>query len=201
MKPILFNTSMVHAILDNRKTMTRRVIKPQPNNEQRIDYCEPRKEWAFMRGWALVDRIIRSPYQKGDILYVRETFFEYKGRFYYKADGKHEALAQLGISFKWRPSIHMPREAARIFLRVTNISVAKLQDITDEQAKAEGANFCNRHHVGVYEKMRRSAVERFAEIWNSTIKKSDRNLYSWEANPYVWVIEFERISREEAIGK
>ena len=88
----------------------------------------------------------------------------------------------------------LPREAARLFLRVTGVRVERLQDIDEEGAKAEGANF----RAGIEEKMRRSAVERFAEIWDSTIKRSDRDLYGWAADPWVWVIEFERNTMEEA---
>lgn len=98
---------------------------------------------------------------------------------------------------KWRPSIHMPKEAVRIWLKVTDVRVERLQDITDEQAKAEGANWKNGKNVGFEEKMRRTAVERFAEIWNSTIKKSDLDRYGWDANPWVWVIEFERFEKPE----
>ena len=95
----------------------------------------------------------------------------------------------------WKPSIHMPKEAARLFLLVKNVRVERLQDIDEEGAKAEGANFCNGKHVGIEEKMRRSAVERFSDIWNSTIKPADIDLYGWDANPWVWVIEYERCKK------
>ena len=143
--------------------------------------------------------LMQPPYQPGDILWVRETWAAWSSTYgvapklYYKADGDTPA----GI--KWRPSIHMPKEAARLFLRVTDVRVERLQDITDEGAKAEGANWKHGHHVGVEEKMRRGAVERFAEIWDTTIKPADRETYGWSANPWVWVISFERISREEAL--
>ena len=96
---------------------------------------------------------------------------------------------------KMLPSIHMPRAAARLFLRLTDVRVERLQNIDDDQAKEEGANF----QVGIEEKMRRSAIDRFAEIWDCTIKPKDRDLYGWAANPWVWVIEFERITKEEAM--
>ena len=99
----------------------------------------------------------------------------------------------------YHPSIHMPKEAARIFLKVTNVRVERLQDIDDEQAKKEGANWRNGKNVGFEEKMRRSAVERFAEIWNSTIKKSDLDRYGWDANPWVWVIDFEVCDKPELL--
>ncbi len=86
----------------------------------------------------------------------------------------------------WRPSIHMPREAARIFLRVTDVRVERLQNITDEQAEKEDFKDYTSTALG------------FAELWDSTIKPKDRALYGWAANQWVWVIEFERISKEEA---
>ncbi len=84
----------------------------------------------------------------------------------------------------WRPNENMPHEAARIFLRVTDVRVERVQDIDDDGVVAEGLN------IG----------DPFDELWNSTIKPADRDLYGWDANPWVWVIEFERISREEAIS-
>ncbi len=95
----------------------------------------------------------------------------------------------------WHPSIHMPKEAARIWLKVTDVRVERLQEITEDGAKAEGANFKNGKNVGFEEKMNRTAIERFTEIWNGTIKKSDLDRYGWNANPYVWVISFERCEK------
>ena len=219
MKPILFNTDMVRAILDGRKTVTRRVVKPQPNSKlayacmgyKHGTWGYPDKNaWKYWddESYKRTDGIAQEelehrwtpPCHTGDILYVRETFFTYKGRYYYKADGNHEKLDELvGASFfKWRPSIHMPKEEARLFLRVTDVRVERLQDITEEQAKAEGANWKNGKNVGVVEKMRRSAIERFAEIWDATIKSADLDTYGWAANPWVWAIEFKRISKEGA---
>ena len=97
----------------------------------------------------------------------------------------------------WKPSIHMPKEAARIWLKVTDVRVERLQEITEDGAKEEGANCKNGKNVGLEEKMRRTAIERFAEIWNSTIKKSALDRYGWDANPFVWVIEFERCENWE----
>lgn len=183
LKQILFNTDMVRAILEGRKTVTRRVVKPQPKEAITVDYHDDKnKRWIrgiFVENGANYP----APYRPGDILYVQETFFEYRGNFYYKADRKHEALSKLGIRFKWHPSIHMPREAARIFLRVTDVRVERVQDIDDDGVVAEGLN------IG----------DPFDELWDSTIKPADRALYGWDANPWVWVIEFERITREEAL--
>ncbi len=97
----------------------------------------------------------------------------------------------------WRPSIHMPREAARIFLRVTDVRVERLQRICERgRRSAHNEGFIN--DISLAEGTGKSATEHFSEFWDSTIKPKDRALYGWEANPWVWVIEFERISREEA---
>lgn len=186
-KPILFNTEMVRAILDGRKSCTRRIIKPQPTAHYGTQCVIP-------------------PYKPGDILYVRETWCglpvneagHFRGHpiYYYKADGD---LRPEGWRGAWRPSIHMPKEAARIWLKVTDVRVERLQDITDDGAKAEGANWKNGKNVGWEEKMKRTAVERFAEIWDSTIKKSDLDRYGWAANPWVWVIEYERCEKPEEV--
>lgn len=212
--PILFNTEMVQAILDGRKTVTRRVMKPQPlhyTGRRYIfaDECCPKK-------WEDCDNIIETyQYQPGDTLYIRETWSflpcvecmdegptcnmdpvvyddgdcESEGCFVYKAS--HPRPERVS----WTPSIHMPREAARICLKVTDVRVERLQDIDDEGAKAEGANWKNGKHVGFEEKLQCSAIERFAEIWDSTIKKDDLESYGWDANPWVWVIEFERCEK------
>ena len=184
-KPILFNTEMVRAILDGIKTCTRRVLK-QPFEVHPNGYI------TKPRGTERLCPYI-PPYQPGDILYVRETwckgsYGDEKEKYYYKADDNN-------FFCTWHPSIHMPKEAARIFLKVTDVRVERLQDITDDGAKAEGANWKNGKNVGWEEKMRRTAVERFAEIWESTIKKTDKHIHGWNANPYEWVVEFERCEK------
>ena len=144
-KPILFspNTEMVRAILNGRKTVMRLPIKPQPPANTHLQYTAGRFLWAF---WEDGDKHwTEAPYQPGDILYVRETWdtepvapdgcFQPGGVWYYKADGDLRPEAWRG---NWRPPIHMPREAARIFLRVTRARVERLQDITEEQVRAEG---------------------------------------------------------------
>lgn len=197
MKPILFNTEMVRAILNGEKTQTRRIMKPQPmfyNGRKYIfkgDEC-PEK-------WEQCDNIIDTyRYQKGDILYVRETWSEgwEEGTYIYKADDKlaDNPLFEYSTKLIYKPSIHMPKEAARIFLKVTNVRITNLQDITDEEAKKEGANFKDGKNVGWKEKMEKTAIQRFAEIWDKTIKKNELDIYSWRANPWVWVIEFERVN-------
>ncbi len=104
------------------------------------------------------------------------------------------------IIIKWQPSIHMPKEAARIFLRVTGVRVERLQDITLDDAIAEG---CQGKFIGSGECVGAGweilPEDEFADLWDSTIKKSDLDKYGWDANPWVWVIEFERISKEEAM--
>lgn len=222
-KPILFNTEMVRANLDGRKNCTRRIVKPQPTNEIQCplgictdgDKSEIGK-FAFSNheyGGKMI--FCKPPYQPGDILYVRETW-----QYLYELDGNEQIIEDTGkyyyaatdtITFNtyvdenglkhehvpWRPSIHMPKEAARIWLKVTDVRVERLQEITEDGAKAEGANFKNGKNVGFEEKMNRTAIERFAEIWNSTIKKADLDRYGWDASPWVWVIEFERCEKPE----
>lgn len=196
MKPIIFNTDMVQAILEGRKTVTRRIIKPQDAVD--FDHIVP----------------LKPPYNDGDILYVRETWMQFDKdhildgvKYAYKADcsGESERI-RYEYGYRWKPSIHMPKEAARIFLRVTDVRVERLQDITDEQARKEGANpicisvdgedvpYCASTWHEIL-----PAIHVFIEIWDKTIKHEGIEKYGWCANPWVWVIEFERISREEAI--
>lgn len=216
-KPILFNTEMVRAILDGRKTCTRRVIKPQPQSRLCYTYAGSHKscigKWAYPnRGahefwgeeYKLPENITdeelskrwNPPYHTDDILYVRETWKKAPNGYYYYEDWQRNDIADVT---KWEPSIHMPKEAVRIWLKVTDVRVERLQDITDDGAKAESANWKNGKNVGWEEKMRRTAVERFAETWESTIKKADKHIHGWNANPYVWVIEFERCEKPQEV--
>ena len=201
--PILFNTEMVRAILDGRKSCTRRLVKfLLGENPKWTGYI---KDGSMLYNGRNEPCIRTQPYQPGDILYVRETWCalpvneagHMRGHsvYYYKAD---RDLRPEGWRGNWNPSIHMPKEAARIWLEVTNVRVERLQEITEDGAKAEGANWKNGKNVGFEEKMRRTAIERFAEIWNGTIKKSDIDRYGWDANPWVWVIEFERCKKTGA---
>lgn len=195
-KPILFNTEMVRAILDGRKTCTRRLPRKQIE-EKYIEYDEWVQAVAVPGCTYLREKEFYTqypPYQPGDLMYVRETFIQVAAHtFWYKADDNSWILEGL----HWKPSIHMPKEAARIWMKVTDVHVERLQDITEDGAKAEGANWKNGKNVGWEEKMKRTATERFAEIWNSTIKKSDLDRYGWDANPYVFVIEFSKIDKPE----
>ncbi len=199
-KPILFNTEMVRAILEGRKTVTRRVVKPQP---ERVPIPIPdEKYWLGCFAGDDKCRAIKPPYRPGDILYVRETFCRQSSEEY---PFVYKASVETPAAWKWCPSIHMPREAARIFLRVTDVRGERLMDITPEQAIKEGVidpehrPYIQYEQVGQLEQYARNNV--FPKIWSSTIKPADRSLYGWKANPWVWVIGFERISREEAMEK
>ena len=201
MKPILFNTEMVRAILDGRKTVTRRVVKPQPE-----DRPVPMTKDSFWPGYFAIqgtEKVVRLPYQPGDILWVRETWAEMPYGFVYRVDG--DEPDGWDCDDRWRPSIHMPRGAARIFLRVTGVRVERLQEITAEGALDEGTDVKfpepKPSYISLaYTEMRLKPAARqsFSELWDSTIKPKDRTAYGWEANPWVWVIEFERIRKDEA---
>ena len=172
-RPILFSTPMVQAILDGRKTQTRRVIKPQP-----LDVVT----YADQRVW--YPEVIKCPYEVGDLLWVRETFIRIENaidNYYYKTDK--------GVSGKWKPSIFMPKEACRLFLQVKNIRVEQLQDITEEDAFAEGAKHGRFYGLG---QIGGSTREGFFELWETINKKGSVN-----KNPWVWVIEFEKIEKPE----
>ena len=201
--PILFNTEMVRAILDGRKSCTRRVIK---HNVDAILNSPYHMEHPEVEDKQIISKLCLPPYQLGDILYVRETWCalpvneagHMRGHsvYYYKVDGD---LRPEGWRGNWHPSIHMPKEAARSWLKVTDVRVERLQEITEDGAKAEGA-IDNRGFIHSTENEYASihtAREHFTEIWNSTIKKSDIDRYGWDANPYVFVIEFERCEKPE----
>ena len=196
MKPIIFSAPMVQAILDGRKTQTRRVIKPQPERYLSRDAGNrvPIAVWVDNQKW------VKPPYQPGDILWVRETWatvssgiIEYKATYKEPYTGSAE-IDHIGNKIKWRPSIHMPREATRIFLRVTNVRVERLQDITEEDAKAEG---CHERLLndGWKNIGKLTARDDFIMLWEYLNAKRG---YGWDTNPWVWVIEFERITKEEA---
>lgn len=189
-KPILFNTDMVRVILDGRKTCTRRVAKNVPYHTHRIEpiYENGRLQFnCFYSAYAPKLDIYADfcmpcfpPYQQGDILYVRETFIQAAAHtFWYKADDN----SWMPEGLHWHPSIHMPKEAARIWLKVTDVRVERLQDMTDDDAEAEGCFDYTSTALG------------FPDVWDSTIKKSDLDRYGWDANPWVWVIEFERCEK------
>ena len=185
--PILFNTEMVQAILDGGKTVTRRILKHDTRALLNSPYCKTHPEVPDKQ---IIEKLCKSPYEQGDVLYVRETWNWYNEcgnkSYIYCADYREEHR-----SGYWKPSIHMPKEAARIFLKVKDVRVERLQDITDEDAYREGAG----DKDVIYQTGAR--VLEFAKIWDSTIKKSDMEKYGWNANPWVWVIKFERCEKPE----
>lgn len=226
MKPILFNTEMVKAIIDGRKTVTRRLVKNAPNNV----YAGRCVLGAGLFDEATNMRVVEPTFKIGDILYVRETWQKVRVmkpqravpadfseiHYYYRADG--EIANSDDTPFLWRPSIHMPKEAARIFLKVKSVRVERLQSITEDQALAEGVPddwpmdpvYCpvckgdglvGAVHPATLGYMEvdcphcEKAVSRFANLWNSTIKPADLLTCGWEANPWCWVIEFERFEK------
>ncbi len=205
MKPILFNTEMVRAILEGRKTATRRTMKNPPPDVPGVKFREVRDGMAVFE-WDCSTNLCerKPPYHPGDILWVRETWCEYIAehiidgvRYAYRANAtptSEEMRQELG--YKWSPSIHMPKEAARLFLRVTGVRVERLQDITFGETKDEGIW----HQKDSLVREDLDIFGPFAVLWDSTIKSADLPLYGWEANPWVWVIEFERISKDEALG-
>lgn len=230
-KPILFNTEMVQAILDGRKTCTRRVIKPQPDEKHTYplgfvtDSTEKKEVGSF--GFAANEyggsiQYVKPPYRyaPGDILYVRETWCalpvneagHMRGHcvYYYRADGE---LRPEGWRGKWHPSIHMPKEAARIWLKVTDVMVERLQEMKPVDVIKEGAypdcwDCLNTYGesgsqccYGTEEECSQcdEVMMEWEKLWTSTIKKSDLDCYGWDANPYVWVIEFERCEKPEGV--
>ncbi len=195
-KPILFNTEMVQAILDGRKTCTRRVVKTRRKDAYGF-YVAKGPDGSFTGVYEydederMFENQLIPPYKPGDILYVRETWGEgyAEGTYIYKADDKLAELPTFKKTSKilYHPSIHMPKEAARIWLKVTDVRVERLQDMTDDDAKAEGCFDYTSTALG------------FPDVWDSTIKKSDLDRYGWDANPWVWVIEFERCEKPKEV--
>lgn len=209
-KPILFNTDMVRALLEGRKTCTRRVIKDVSELEfigisstdgDIFDHA------AFGHGNfndivnAKIVKSIKAPYLPGDILWVRETWTKLcevdangftqwdKEKIYYAADGEpdvelvdEDGFLKEDQCIKWKPSIHMPKALARIFLEVTSVRAERLKDITTKECFNEGIkyDYNSKDNEFVF----------FSELWNSTIKRCERHKYGWNANPWVWVIEF-----------
>lgn len=204
--PILFNTDMVRAILDGRKTVTRRAVKYKYSNTEMKMHTDKYgtrlieiqksvegetygqnpdgSKWYKLLGYVEP----KPPYKKGDILYVRETwqYIGFAGEdngYAYKASENGKLWQEETEGWKWCPSLHMPKEAARIWLKVTDVRAERLQDISDEQLRKEGFIPEVQGHF------------KFKWTWNSTIKKSDLDRYGWNANPWVWVIGFERCEK------
>lgn len=213
--PILFNTEMVRANLDGRKGCTRRLVKFLPGeNPWWTGYI---KDGAMLYNGRNEPCIRNAPYQPGDILYIRETWAwcpcwdcgldvektgcghkeervynakkkEY-GCYMYRASCEDNEYPSADI---WHPSIHMPKEAARIWLRVTDVRVERLQDITIDDIRREGLS-----SVAVHAGDMEIALEEWKMLWNSTVKKPDIDRYGWDANPYVFVIDFIKTEKPE----
>ena len=184
--PILFNMEMVRSILDGRKSCTRRIIKPQPQG-----YFEVSEEPLYIYDTDGKQGKITPPYQPGDIRYVRETWKQAPNGYYYYEDWQRNDIADIT---KWKPSIHMPKEAAHIWLKVTDVRVERLQDITELSVQKEGIEVDPKKCASKFDFITELFLL-FQELWDSTIKKSDLDSYGWDANPYVWVIEFERCEK------
>jgi hypothetical protein len=192
-RPIIFQGEMVRAIRNGRKTQTRRAIKPVPTfngggachdaGALQQDYVEP--HWVFPK---------TCPYgAPGDLLWVRETWAPLPGSVvlnvaFYRADTKAAP-----DDVRWRPSIHMPRWASRITLRITDVRVERLQDISEEDAEAEGLTkeIAPNGHVTWHVPDLLGAqtpCRAFRLLWEDI-----NGAGAWDANPWVWVIEFERV--------
>lgn len=228
-KPILFNVEMVRAILDRRKTCTRRVIKPQPKARLCYTYAGSHKDcigkWTYpSRGvrefWGEEYKLPENikdeelskrwnpPYHTDDILYVRETWKKAPNGYYYYEDWQRNDIADVT---KWKPSIHMPKEATRIWLKVKDVRVERLQEMKPVDVIKEGAypdcwDCLNTYGesgsqccYGTEEQCSQcdEVMMEWEKLWNSTIKKSDLDCHGWDANPWVWEIEFERCEKPE----
>lgn len=208
MKPILFSTPMVQAILNDMKDMTRRVIT-------NVDF-QPWVNAGFTDEFIKAPEnglLEKAPIKAGDVLWVRETWMLeteqriHTGGYIYRATDRPEPDGD--DKLRWRPSIFMPKEAARIFLRVTEVRAERLEEIDEQDAISEGALLYEGWQSQEYIKARDEAHasrtkpplgysprQRFHHLWD---KLNAARGYGWDKNPWVWVYTFERITREEAI--
>ena len=209
-RPILFSAPMVRAILEGRKTVTRRAIKVQPHIDASGNFCVGSSNYGQDGyGKPVTKHFVNGccPFgQPGDRLWVRETFIDLRGtgvehrpdpdgplqRYAYAADcrpGSHSDEARKDFGLKYKPSIHMPRAACRILLEITAVRVERLQDITEAQALAEGIALHpgGGHHVEDGKHHWASPIDSFARLWSSVGG-------DWDANPWVWVVEFKRVT-------
>lgn len=197
-RPILFNAKMVKAILEGRKTQTRRLVKGLPMAEPWFTVedgkpmmCDENGEWYPAERFSIV--------QPGDILWVRETWDRYvdgntgETVYIYKTHCRTRKILEEvgGYQIKWRPSIHMPKEAARLFLHVARVRCERLQDMTPEDCANDGGFDLEAiKAVGI--------APLFGPLWDSTVNKDAIARWGWEANPWVWMIDFKVIGREKA---
>ena len=233
-KPILFNTEMVRANLDGRKTCTRRIVKGFIPNDAVWGYTAftPKGciscRGTFADGYG--EKFFKLPYQPCDILYVRETWEHFEccccegdehGNCYREPQQSvlnkscgcymYRATDEIYGDARWHPSIHMPKEAARIWIKVTDVRVERLQEMKPVDVIKEGAypdcwDCLNTYGesgsqccYGTEEQCSQcdEVMMEWEKLWTSTIKKSDLDCYGWDANPWVWVIEFERCENPE----
>ena len=211
-RPILFSTLMVQAILEGRKTMTRRIVKPQPDEDDNmvlglyhptlVDSYGDIFPGTEKFGLSNEHYSIPGPYGKpGDVLWIRETWrprthsFPTGYAYEYKATAKEDGVP---VDEPWKPSIFMPRQASRITLEITNVRVERLQDISDEDAVKEGIEVIHMAEptVPIYKrydlKENKGTTNPFLSF--QTLWKSINGKDSWDANPWVWVIEFKKIN-------
>lgn len=212
-KSIILNTEAVQATLDGRKSCTRRLVKSQPDGKHTFslgfvtDSTEKKELGCFGFGtdkYGGSIQFAKPSYQPGDILYVRETVWQKIGH-YLDVDGEtkpswynefryvaSDEKPETGWNYSWvkRPSIHMSKDAARIWLKVTDVRAERLQELTIDGIRNEGIPSMA-VHAGDME----IALKEWKNLWNSTIKKTDLDRYGWDANPWVWVIEFERCEK------
>lgn len=195
-RPILFSTEMVRAILEGRKTQTRRIVKKQPHGAG--EWVRQLASWLFPNVNPYIK--LKCPYgQPGDRLWVRETWFNDMSfgspEYYYRANGEFDEqferhrLGQVG-PFKWRPSIFMPREACRLMLEVTDVRVERLQDISEEDAIAEGISLPNYAEQAIKDIFFPEPSAIYSELWESINGKG-----SWDKNPWIWVIGFKILDK------
>ncbi|EPA9110994.1 MAG: morphogenetic protein [Serratia liquefaciens] len=211
-RPVIFNSEMVRAILDGRKTQTRRVMKDQPEVIPPEDECGVPGYWIPCHAGKTIVRnkmmTVACPFgQVGDRLWVREayqgplfnfdqmeTYLEDTSKFErpefceYRADGGRAPEyydADDNLRHGWKPSIHMPRWASRITLEITAVRVERLNDISHEDAKAEG---CCYGRGGGAPDFAVTPADHYPTLWASIY-----GVDSWNANPWVWVIEFKRV--------
>lgn len=214
--PILYSTPMVQAINEDRKTQTRRT--------KNLEYINEKPDnWFFLKSLLRSDgvlfflfegfqgdsKLVKCPYgQPGDVLWVRETFHYVHDaetnkflKYGYKADWSIGITSHPKNKGIWRPSIHMPKEAARLFLQIQDIRVERLQDISENDAIAEGVAFVGKTPSGhnLYKDYRERFIEPFFAPENSfmSLWVSINGQRSWMSNPWVWVIEFEKIYKPE----
>ena len=209
-RPILFSGPMVKAILKGRKTQTRRIVKPQPPNyidelhgndlRSRAPYRIEHNETGQILGNGFQDdddRYYLARADVGDRLWVRETWVRSRNNWIYRADQPDgykpsECVVEWDWGCdcvdKWRPSIHMPRRAARLFLEVTGVRVERVQDITEEDARDEGVELCHVFQMAKSGHPLAPHKTAFAWMW-----KEINGRDSWQANPWVWVVEFRRV--------